>query len=140
MSIWGGCCLHAQRAAAVSDAHQLPAGFEEAVADAVEQLAGTMHLLRAAAHAQAGDRTMAVASARTFLCCYAHRARTEDCCLAYAQLAMNVSETEGYDAAERVSSPEHSRMVIVDFGSCSLPPPLPISGGTYLSKGTLTSK
>lgn len=70
--------------------------------EAVEQLAGTSHLLQAVAWGAAGDRVMSETATRTFLRCYADRASNEDSCLAHAQLAYSLAESQGVAAAEQV--------------------------------------
>ena len=65
-------------------------------AEAVEKLAGSSHLLHAAAWKLAGNRSLAQASALTHLACYSESASSEDRALAYAQLAHVAMSKKGY--------------------------------------------
>ena len=67
-----------------------------ASADAVEKLAGSAHLLQAAAWKLAGNRSLSQASALTHLACYSETASSEDRALAYAQLAHVAMSKKGY--------------------------------------------
>lgn len=67
-----------------------------ASADAVEKLAGSAHLLQAAAWKLAGNRSLSQASALTHLACYSESASSEDRALAYAQLAHVALSKKGY--------------------------------------------
>ena len=67
-----------------------------ASAEAVEKLAGSAHLLQAAAWKLAGNRSLSQASALTHLACYSESASSEDRALAYAQLAHVALSKKGY--------------------------------------------
>ena len=67
-----------------------------AAAIAVEKLAGSSHLLQAAAWKLAGNRSLAEASVLTHLACYQDAATSADQAVAYAQLAQIAMSKKGY--------------------------------------------
>ena len=62
----------------------------------MEKLAGSSHLLQAAAWKLAGNRSLAEASVLTHLACYQDAATSADQAVAYAQLAQIAMSKKGY--------------------------------------------